>query len=243
MSGLKKKINLIKNDHSHGSSILLQKIIEVFILSKYSTDEMRLAFSELRQIDTSMVVIHHFLNELEPEISRDFQAQVQQYINKWENVNYKITMNLKDYLPGNSLTILAHSHSGVIIEVVKNLMKSGYSIKVIQTESLPGGEGKIQATALRQLGLDISIIEDESIIHSMAAVDCVFLGVDQYDDDSFVNKIGSKHIVETANQFNILMFILGDTRKQVKQTKTIPGGLFEKVLIKNNVRIITERPD
>lgn len=238
MTGFKEKIIAIKNDHSHGSTILLQEIIDVFLAKNYSDNEILWAHSELGKLDPSMVVIHHFLKKLKPSIGNDFQNHVQQYQEAWQNVNKRITKNLMGYLANDSFTILTHSHSGVVIDVLKHLLENGYSIEVFQTESQPGGEGIIQAKALRQSGIDVTIIKDESIINIIDQINYCFLGVDQYDENSFVNKKGSKTIVELAKQNKVPVFVLGDTRKKVHDIKLGNEDLFEIVSLIGNVRIL-----
>ena len=240
MSSLKAKITQIRNNRSLGSTLLLQEIIEVFTSSNHTDDEIFSAFSELSKIDSSMIVIHHFLKELKPAIGHQFRQQVHQYEGKWEDVNIDITNNLQDYLPNKKLTILAHSHSGVIIAVLMNLLSGGYMISVIQTTSEPGGEGLIQAKAVEQPGINVILIKDEDLPKSIDQVDCCFLGVDQYNEKSFINKLGSKAIVEMAKQFKKPVFVLGDSRKMVQEIDSQVSELFEVVPLISIVRIINE---
>jgi len=241
MPRLKEKINQIKNDRIHGSSFLLQEIIEALTAAEYSDNEITQAFSELKKIESSMKVIHHFLEELKPAIGQDFQHKVEEYSNTWKNVNESIAENLKGYLANDSLIILTHSHSGVIIGVVEILLRLGYAIEIIQTESQPGGEGKIQAKALQQLGLEVAIIKDDKITDVMNKVNYCFLGVDQYDENSFVNKVGSKNIVEIAKKQNVPVFVLGDKRKFVKMISYTPNPLFEIVALNKHISIIDNK--
>lgn len=240
-SSFQDKINQIIANRIHGSTYLLRKIINVLTATKLSHDELTWSFNQLNSIDSSMVVIHHFLKELKPAIGHEFRQQVQQYQSKWENVNIDITSNLQDYLPDKKLSILAHSHSGVIIAVLKNLLSRGYMIEVIQTTSEPGGEGLIQAKAIEQLGINVIIIKDEDLAKSIDNVDCCFLGVDQYDKKSFINKLGSKAIVEIAEQFKKPVFVLGDSRKMVEEIDSRVSDLFEVTPLISNVHLVSEK--
>ncbi len=240
-SSFQEIINQTIADRTHGSTYLLRKIINVLTATKLSHDELTWSFNQLNSIDSSMVVIHHFLKELKPAIGNEFRQRVQQYQSKWENVNIDITSNLQNYLPDKKLTILAHSHSGVIIAVLMNLVSRGYMIDVIQTASEPGGEGLIQAKAVEQLGINAIIIKDEDLVKSIDNVDCCFLGVDQYDKKSFVNKLGSKAIVEIAAQFKKPVFVLGDSRKMVNQIDSQVSDLFELVPLTSNIHLVSEK--
>lgn len=231
-------INRTIADRVHGSTYLLRKIINVLTATKLSRDELIWSFNQLNSIDSSMVVIHHFLKELKPAIGHEFRQQVEQYQSKWENVNIDITSKLQEDLPDKKLTILTHSHSGVIIEVLTNLLSRGYLINVIQTASEPGGEGLIQATAVEQLGINVIIIKDEDLANYIDQVDCCFLGVDQYDEKSFINKLGSKAIVELAEKFKKPVFVLGDSRKKVDHIELETSDIFEKIPLISIVRLV-----
>ena len=234
-------IHEIIADRIHGSTYLLRKIINVLTANKLSLDELTWSFNQLNSIENSMVVIHHFLQELKPTIGDKFRQRAQQYQSKWEHVNIDIASNLEDYLPDKKLNILAHSHSGVIIAVLMHLFSRGYLINVIQTASEPGGEGHVQAKAIKQLGIDVRIIKDENLSSSIAKVDCCFLGVDQYDEKSFVNKLGSKAIVEAAVLFNKPVYVLSDSRKNVNNIEVSKAGSLEKVPQISNVHLIGEK--
>lgn len=237
-SGFQHIINQIIANRIHGSTYLLRKIINLLTATKLSRDELNWSFNQLNSIDSSMVVIHHFLKELKPAIGHGFRQQVEQYQGKWENVNIDITSKLQEYLPDKKLTILTHSHSGVIIAVLRNLLSKGYLIDVIQTNSEPGGEGLIQAKAIEQLGINVIIIKDEDLANSIDQVDCCFLGVDQYDENSFVNKLGSKAIVEIATQFNKPVYVLGDSRKKIDRIELETSAIFEKIPLISIVRLV-----
>ena len=239
MSSLKATVRKIKNNRSQGSSLLLHDIIKVFTSAKYSESELLQSFSELGEIDSSMVLVHHFLKELQPAIGQDFRQQMLQYKQKWDNVNYGISTNLQEYIADKKLIILTHSSSGVIIDILMNLVLKGYLIDVIQTVSEPGAEGREQAKAIAQLGINTRVIKDENLIKTIGQVNCCFLGVDQYDDKSFVNKVGSRAIIDA--QFNKPVFVLGDTRKMVDSASAGITGLFEKVPFKSHIHLVNEK--
>ena len=75
----------------------------------------------------------------------------------------------------------------------------------------------------------------------MNKVDYCFLGVDQYDENSFVNKIGSKNIVQITKKQKVPVFILGDKRKFVKMISYTPNPLFEQVMLNKHVSIIDNK--
>jgi translation initiation factor 2B subunit (eIF-2B alpha/beta/delta family) len=143
-------------------------------------------------------------------------------------------------MPDGPNTILTHSHSGTLIKVLKYLLNQGLTITVVQTESLPGGEGSLQAEELKQLPLRITLINDSQINEYITGVNFCLLGADQYDKAFFVNKTGSKVIVDIAFRHNVPVYVLGDTRKRVDRVPPMPGKLFERVAFRENVKLINE---
>jgi translation initiation factor 2B subunit (eIF-2B alpha/beta/delta family) len=85
------------------------------------------------------------------------------------------------------------------------------------------------------------MVEDDRIVPVVSAIDAVWLGVDQYTDTAFVNKVGSRTIVEACTRHNIPVFVLGDSRKRVA-TLAYTDTLFERVPFTSVVQLITEAP-
>lgn len=157
------QIQKFVNDETHGSSYLLKEIIKAFTKHQPDTDEIRWAFKELKQINPTMVIIHHFLRTLEPKIDTNFQDHLQEYINQWQDVEERIATNLARILPKKELNVLTHSHSGMIIRVLGILQECSFHLNVWQTESFPGGEGKKQAECLSNFGFNVSILSDDQV--------------------------------------------------------------------------------
>jgi translation initiation factor 2B subunit (eIF-2B alpha/beta/delta family) len=241
MTSLEARIANILNDSSHGSSILLHNIIDILLKEDFTQKELLYVFSELEKIDFSMVIIHHFLKSIKPAIKNNFKKKILNYQNTWSNINHKIAKQLIHYLSDKSFTILTHSHSGVVIEIIKHLTRDGYSINVIQTQSQPGGEGVLQADELRQFGLEVFLIKDHEVNTIINNTDYCFMGVDQYDDTSFINKIGSKNIIESAENHHKPVYLLGDSRKKLENILVTENSLFEEVGLTKNTILITEK--
>lgn len=72
-------------------------------------------------------------------------------------------------------------------------------------------------------------------------IDICFLGTDHYDKASFVNKIGSKQIVELAAQVGCPVYVLGDSRKDVEVAQVKTDRLYEKVPFREHARLVNEQ--
>lgn len=240
MDTFKSRILQIRHDRTHGSSFLLKEIINAFWKQRPDPSEIQWAFDELHKIDPAMVIIHHFLKTMQPTIDSNFYRHLQAYEDTWKNVADRIADNLITHLPGTNLNVLTHSHSGMVIKVLKILNEKGYYLTVWQTESFPGGEGKTQAETLKKYKIAVSLVNDAYVDEALTQTDAVLLGVDHYDQKSFANKTGSKKIVELAGESGCPVYVLGDSRKEVDRVKVNSDGLFERMSFAGNVRMVTE---
>lgn len=122
-------------------------------------------------------------------------------------------------------------------------------------ESQPGGEGLALAESLRQEGVEALLVKDDQALRIMAEVDVGLLGADQYDDEAFINKVGSKRLVEHTGKLGKPMLVLAEGFKRVAQLPRLTpelaqlevnvGGqvslktVFELVPWQSHVRLIT----
>ncbi|MEN8249178.1 MAG: hypothetical protein ABFS32_09630 [Bacteroidota bacterium] len=241
MGSLQSDIKSIIADKQHGSSIILHKIIQLLGANNYNIDELRWVFNNLRKVDEAMIIIHHFLDLLEPKIGKDFYYHLDEYIGKWANVEEVIAENLYHYIKSyKAIKILAHSQSGVVLKTIETLVKNNINVTVYQTESLPGGEGYIQAHLLKDRSIPVSLIKDHDIEEIIGDINCCLLGVDQYDNGGFVNKVGSSEIAELASINNVPVYVLGDTRKEVSSCNVSNHELFEYTELNESTLLITQ---
>ena len=237
---LQDEIRTIVNDREHGSSVLLERIENLLKTQAAGTTprQMKQAFAQLRDIDQSMVLVHHFLDAMEPHIGNDLAQAIESYRLHWRKVPAAVAENLRSMLSTLQPQVLVHSHSGLIIQVARELARAGVKLSFWQTRSLPGGEGRLQAQTLRDAGFDVSLIEDEQISEVAHQADCAWLGMDQYDAHGFVNKRGSAAIAGTFMERGKPVYVLGDSRKEVSKVK-YSKELFEYTPFSQGICLVT----
>lgn len=236
------KIKQIAGDKQHGSSVLVDHICqELGALEQGSDYERRLkwAFRELRKIDDSMVVVHHLLDSLEPCIGPGFPEELKAYESRWKNIHRDIARRLLEKQDFTGQTVLMHSHSGMLIGIAAEVAAQVEHLHVWQTRSEPGREGESQYQELRSRGINAQLIEDDRLSDIISRLDAAWLGVDQFNDEFFVNKVGSRRIVELMQSVEKPVFVLGDSRKKVHQLE-FSEEVFEKTPFGDNVFMITE---
>lgn len=243
MMSFEDRIRQIVNDREHGSSVLVNRICEqLHSLEGHPNDQERLrwAFDQLRYIDTSMVVVHHLLDSLEPHIESGFFSQLDAYEKKWKDPHRQVAENLMALEDWSDATVLLHSHSGMLIRVACAINRNVRNLKFLQTRSEPGGEGGKQCRELVAQGVDVKLVEDQELDDVAETLDGAWLGTDQYNDSHFVNKVGSRQIVRALQVHNKPVYVLGDSRKKVGRLE-FSEEVFEKTPLDNGVVLITER--
>jgi translation initiation factor 2B subunit (eIF-2B alpha/beta/delta family) len=118
-------------------------------------------------------------------------------------------------------TILTHSYSETCLRAL--LACKPKSPRVYATESRPLFEGRKTVVALREAGIDVTLLTDVQAGHFIAKADLVLVGADTVlPDGSVVNKIGTYLIALAANDKGAPFHVVCDTWKF-----RIESGVFQ----------------
>lgn len=236
------RIKDIVEDREHGSSVLVERICNAFkslAQAEDSRERLRWAFGELRRIDSSMVIVHHLLDTLEPHIGTDFFDRLAAYQAHWEGIGEDIARQWMKRRDLSGQTLLAHSHSGTLVAAIAEVGRQVEGLRVLQTRSEPGGEGERQYQQLREQGVTVELIADTEVAERLDEVDAACVGADQFTDEAFVNKVGSAAIVKALAARDKPTYVLVDSRKRVRSLDFSPE-LFEACDIGPSVHLVTE---
>ncbi len=148
--------------------------------------------------------------------------------------------------------VLTLSNSSLVRRAI---LVSNASKQVLCTVSQPGGEGQLLAEYLRQEGVKALVVKDEKAPQVIKDVDAVLLGADQYDDEGFINKVGSRNLARHARRLGKPVLVLAEEFKRVSRLpKLTPelaaleletGGkvsrqtVFERVPWQPHIRLIS----
>lgn len=234
-----KKILDVVHDREHGSSELLSMVLSAIdeYGHKLTPIDVKWMLDQLEEMDKSMVVIQHFVNQCRLLEDRDFLEIFEHYRSEWHGVQEVLTNQFNEFFYLSGKSILTHSRSSSVFNVLKS---SNRIAQIYQTESHPGGEGVLQADQLSKVGAKVTMIKDDEVDNILSQVDLCLFGCDQFSQDGFVNKVGTKEIASVASNYNIPIVVLSDTRKETGQLSNI-GVLFEKIPLTSNITLLTER--
>jgi translation initiation factor 2B subunit (eIF-2B alpha/beta/delta family) len=234
----------ILHNQTDGASALFYQFVE---LSEGQTEQIVLA--GLRACLTTfpmMAVWRHALAQLKQsectltDIANQFRKQTQDTIKTG-------SLALREYQ-----VILTLSNSSVIRHAVTS---SHAWPDVLCAESLPGGEGANQVKTFHESGIRATLVKDGDLPGSMHKVQAIAIGADQWNLGAFINKVGSKNLIDCAESEGMPVFVLAEGFKRTDQLpkpsssltqldlmpngKTILETVFEIVAWRPHVRLIT----
>lgn len=221
-------IRELKADNRSGSSVIMNRIIEVVqreLLGGASPETIRNGLVELQSHFGVFAVLRHFVSEFEEHRADPARCLkfVKEYQNAWKQVNKRCAKNFLKHFNLNEATVLLHSSSGVVIEIFRQMTSLRQRARIIQTESRPAFEGRQQAKTLASMGHDVTLIADMAFVSYLSQTDWVILGADAICREGFINKIGSCAIALAAFHQNIPLLVAADSRKMTGTCDNFTG--------------------
>jgi translation initiation factor 2B subunit (eIF-2B alpha/beta/delta family) len=224
----KDDLKKFESDNSSGSAELLENYIELLLywLEKSDLETPKDKFFLMDQIKRlqdrhkSLFVLLHFsfrviqiLNNSREDWSSVLVDFLNEYREKWTGVNIRLAMQASSAIDLKQKLILCHSQSSAVREIFEAYQGNRKKVKIIQTESRPILEGRIQAANLHKLGYDVKLVSDTGFARHLDRINMILLGADAIFRDYFVNKSGSYNICLAGKNAGIPVYILADSRK------------------------------
>lgn len=210
------------NDNVSGSAALLQKIKEITTdyLSTGEPDlfllrnDMREAAQRLKDFAIIIHFFYYFVNELRKNEEKNKLLEfIKLYSDQWTlekaNKRFSEDVSLKHK------TVLMHSNSSTIQDMLIKYRGPIDGLQLIQTYSSPAGEGLIQAKALSQKGFDVTLIHENNAWNHAGKIDLYLFGADRFEKERFLNKAGTAQICLLASHFDQPAYVVADPRKKV----------------------------
>ena len=223
MTTLNEELEKIRDDHYSGSAEILQQYIDL-IKHHYKKGDLRSSFDRnfiiknLKQLAknhptyfvySAIKVIQSGKTEWDINLSNFLK----EYELHWKDANTMIAAQTESHFQLVQKTILLHSNSSALKSLFRLHRPDAAKIRLIQTESRPQLEGRVQAKFLAGLGYNVTLITDASVALYADMIDMVLLGADAVYKDFFVNKTGSHLIALVSQEHGIPLYVLADSRK------------------------------
>ncbi len=212
---INEKLNLILKDNTSGSTELLQKIIDFFLINpNYLSDNI---LTELKEHFNTFKIITDFLTGLQKNIHEKNSEQIIEYL-KYYSSN---TVNELNLLFQNAFTYLNKKTKFVTISNSKTLQfifskyrKVSPDLEITILESRPQFEGRILAEALLSNDIKISIVTEAMAANAVENCDAVIIGADKIlSNGSVVNKTGSRNLAILCRYFKKPFYVAASKSK------------------------------
>jgi len=221
------------DDKVSGSVTLLKRLmvaLENEVLNPELDPATFISYIEyLRNKMELFTVVRHFCDELilsHNVAVRNYPANYLNFISEykefWEHAPQLLLNNLLKEVRPENRTVMLHSNSGTIREVLRLLSEKTTNVRIIQTLSAPMEEGRVQAADLADMGFRVVLIPDAMVAEMMKETDYLILSADQVRGGTIINKTGSLQMLLAAQQFDVPALVLTESRKLDKNPQDGP---------------------
>lgn len=173
-----------------------------------------------------------------------FLQFISAYREYWEGSGEMITDHFLRYFDPSGMTLLTHSHSQTVFTLLQGLKARGVSFGVLQTVSAPGEEGRIACERMKQSGIPAELTGDDRIDEALERTGMVVTGCDALMPGEFLNKTGTRSILQKAWERKIPAVLVTESRKLIERAewkhRVSAEPLFEWVPLEFVRRVVTE---
>ncbi|XP_046579399.1 translation initiation factor eIF-2B subunit alpha-like [Haliotis rubra] len=114
-------------------------------------------------------------------------------------------------------TILTHSRSRVVLQVLRDAAAARRRFKVYVSESLPDKSGIETCEELSALGIPTTVVLDAAVGYVMEKVDLVLIGAEGVvESGGIINKIGTYTMAISAQAMNKPVYVVAESFKFVR---------------------------
>eukprot|EP00112_Aurelia_sp_Birch-Aquarium-sp1_P019380 Seg4784.1 transcript_id=Seg4784.1/GoldUCD/mRNA.D3Y31 product="Translation initiation factor eIF-2B subunit alpha" protein_id=Seg4784.1/GoldUCD/D3Y31 len=111
-------------------------------------------------------------------------------------------------------TILTHSKSKVVLQLLKDAVEQSKRFQVYVTESMPDKSGYMMQKELQELGIPSTVILDSAIGYVMERIDMVLVGAEGVvESGGLINKVGTYQIAVMAKAMNKPVYAVAESFK------------------------------
>ncbi|KAK6192789.1 hypothetical protein SNE40_004202 [Patella caerulea] len=226
---------VVKEDPDISAAVAAIKTLLMFIeLNKLETlSEMRHrlkdAISTLTETDSSytsiasgcdlflrFITLTNLQHSDFQEIQKILVERGKIFLERISNSRQKIAKIANPFITDGT-TILTHSKSRVVLQVLKEASLTRKRFKVFVTESLPDKSGIETCNELTALGIPNTLILDASVGYVMESVDLVLVGAEGVvESGGIINKIGTFSSAISAKAMNKPFYVVAESFKFVR---------------------------
>lgn len=150
------------------------------------------------------------------ECKRVLVERGQLYLKRAASARQKIA-KLCDSFVKDGATILTHSRSRVVLEILKRATEQKKRLNVFVTESAPDRSGCVMHDQLKQFGIPSTVILDSAVGYMMEKVDLVLVGAEGVvESGGIINKVGTYQMAVMTKAVNKPFYVVAESFKFVR---------------------------
>lgn len=212
----------IKNDQTRGASELLReslRSLQDFLENIESTDypDIDSYVNELAGLRRDMVGFSNCVRTVNTENIDDMKGSVSQLLEYLDQAPGRIAEHAEKIIT-KPACILTMSRSSVVEHIILRLERYGKLTRVIQLESRPALEGRLNAERLLDHSIHVTVIPDAAVGFWIDSADYVFVGADAVAvDGSFMGKIGCHPLALLSEKSGVPFYVAAERLKFVQE--------------------------
>jgi ribose 1,5-bisphosphate isomerase len=163
---------------------------------------------------------------------------VKKLLEKLKEDEQKIIKFAYEKVPAKGI-VYTHCHSSTVNDVLIYAKNKGKKIEVHATETRPFMQGRLTAQQLAAKKIPVTLFVDSAARLAMKKADVMMIGADAITSEGFViNKIGSELMTDTANHYQLPVYVC--THSWKFNPLTVFG--FEEEIEKRAAKEIWNKP-
>lgn len=147
-------------------------------------------------------------------------AKIRTAVENEEKMQARILREIEPFFRNQMARILVYSYSSVVCRVLEKLTKKR-DIIVLTSEGRPTGDGARLLEKLDQGEIGFEIYTDAGLMSNVDKADIAFFGTDGWSLNYFVNKTGTKALVQILDMHGKNAFVFGSPLKKTTDDRLL----------------------
>ena len=243
-SEVKSVIEELRAERIRGASWMAKKGAEAYLIlaELLEGEELASALSELKKelprVNPTMAPLYNLSRFVpiteDPEIVR---ARAKEFLRLIDEAK-KAIGNIGSELIEDGDTVITHSFSSAVFEILRTARAKGMDFRVILTESAPDYEGIALASALEREGIPFEVITDAQLGLFAERATVALVGADNITrDGAIINKAGTYLLALACHEKNVPFYVAAESFKLHPELKSDEVEILERPYARQGYRV------
>ncbi|WP_297512539.1 translation initiation factor IF-2B subunit alpha [Thermococcus sp.] len=241
---VKSVLEELRAERIRGASWMARRGAEAYLIlaDLLEGDELRKALIELRhelpRINPTMASLYN-LSRFIPVTDNSLlvKSRAEEFLRLIDEAK-KTIGNIGSELIEDGDTVITHSFSSAVFEILRTAKAKGVNFRVILTESAPDYEGIALASALEREGIRFEVITDSQLGLFARNATIALVGADNVTrDGAVVNKAGTYLLALACHDNGVLFYVATESFKLHPELKSDEVEILERPYARQGYRV------